>query len=379
MKRILLVATVQSHIAQFHKPLISMLKEQGYKVDIAAKDNLKEKNGLEIENVDNIYDIPFSRSPFKTQNINAYKELKKIIINNQYDIIHCNTPVGGILSRLIKKNNKQIKSKIIYTAHGFHFYKGAPALNWIIYYPIEKYFSRYTDALITINEEDYQLAKNKMNAKSVYKINSTGINLKKFQIKISVEEKQQLKKEFNINEEDFVIVCIGELNKNKNQIMQMEAIKNIVNNGNENIKLLFCGNGPLQEKYKTIIKEYKLEKNIFLLGYRTDIQKILSISNCAISTSLREGLGINILEAMATGTPVIGTINRGHKELIKDNINGFLINPDNVKQLQDRILEIWKNDNKKMIDNEIKTVEKYSENHVKFQLKDIYEKVGKIE
>lgn len=376
MKKVLLVATVQSHIAQFHKPLISILNENGYIVDVAARDNLKEKNGLKIDNVNNIYDIPFSRSPINRNNIEAYKELKEIIIKNEYDIIHCNTPMGGIITRLIKKNNKDIKAKIIYTAHGFHFYKGAPIVNWLVYYPIEKYFSKYTDVLITINEEDYKTAKSKFKNVNVQKINSTGVKLKKFEDIMTEQEKSLIKKDLKVQKEDFVIVNIGELNKNKNQIMQLKSMKKLVEEGNTNIKLFICGNGPLEEFYKQYIQENNLTNNVILLGYRTDVNKILQIANCVISTSLREGLGINVLEAMASGVPVIATKNRGHSELIKDGVNGYLVGLDDVDSLVGDIKKVIENNNDVMIKNEKEEVKKYSEEVVKVKLLEIYKSLG---
>ena len=215
MHKVLLVATVQSHIAQFHQPLIKMLKEKGYIVHVCAKNNLKEKNGLSINMVDKVFDVPFSRSPFSLKNIGNYKTVKEIIKKEKYDIIHCNTPVGGLITRLAGRKYRRDGLKIIYTAHGFHFYKGAPKKNWIIYYPIEKYLAKYTDALITINEEDYKLAKSKFKTEKIYKINSTGVNITKFKSKSSELEKNNLKKELNINENDFIIISIGELNTNK--------------------------------------------------------------------------------------------------------------------------------------------------------------------
>ena len=156
----LFVATVQSHIAQFHTGAISLLKENGYDVHVAARDNLNEKNGLMLENVDKVFNINFNRSPFSCQNIEAYVQLKKIIDDEEYDIIHCNTPVGGIVTRLAAIKARKKGSIVIYTAHGFHFYKGAPKKNWIIYYPVEKLLAKFTDKLVTITEEDYELASN---------------------------------------------------------------------------------------------------------------------------------------------------------------------------------------------------------------------------
>ena len=153
MKKVLLVATVQSHICQFHLPLIDMLHEEGYEVHVAAKNNLSQKKGLKLDNADKVFDVSFERSPFNKKNIQAYKELKKIIKDNKYDIIHCNTPMGGFLARVIGKKYRKKGMKIIYTAHGFHFFKGAPKLNWILYYPIEKYLSKYTDCLINFMQQ----------------------------------------------------------------------------------------------------------------------------------------------------------------------------------------------------------------------------------
>ena len=148
--KVLFVATVQSHIAQFHLKIIEVLKQEGWEIHVAARDNLAQKNGLQLKNVDKVYNILFQRSPFSPKNLKAYREVKKVITGGKYDIIHCNTPVGGILTRIAGRKEK---GNVFYTAHGFHFYKGAPLLNWFIYYPIEKVMAHYTDKLITITDE----------------------------------------------------------------------------------------------------------------------------------------------------------------------------------------------------------------------------------
>jgi glycosyltransferase EpsD len=163
----LLVASVQSHIAQFHRPLIKVLKEKGFTIDVAARDNLDEKNGLKIENVDHIFDVPFHRSPIKKQNRGAFTQLKKIINEGNYDIISCNTPVASVLTRIAANNARKQGTRVFYMAHGFHFCKGAPFKNKLLYYPVEKFCSRFTDVLITINKEDYDLSKKKMKAKKL--------------------------------------------------------------------------------------------------------------------------------------------------------------------------------------------------------------------
>lgn len=155
--KVLLTATVQSHICQFHKPLAEVLHEHGCEVHVAARDNLAEKNGLKLDFVDKVFNVPFARSPKSLDNIKAYRQLKKIIDEGGYDVIHCNTPMGGVVTRLAARKARKKGTKVFYTAYGFHFYQGAPKKNWIVFYPIEKFFSRLTDKLITITAEDYKI------------------------------------------------------------------------------------------------------------------------------------------------------------------------------------------------------------------------------
>lgn len=374
MRKVLLVATVQSHIAQFHTPLIEMLTEKGVEVQVAARDNLKEKNGLKIsDKVSKVYDVPFSRSPLSSQNIKAYKLLKEIILKNEFDVIHCNTPVGGIIPRIIKKREK-INSKIFYTVHGFHFYKGGPIKNWLIYYPIEKYFSKYTDCIITINDEDYMLAKTKMKAKSTKHINGVGVNVDSFK-KFDKTNVENIKKELKLND-NIVFTSIGELNKNKNQIMQIEAMQEITKQY-PNVKLLMLGNGPLKTQYEEEIRNRNLNKNIELLGYRRDVADILNSIDCLISTSKREGLAVNILEGLASGRIVIASDNRGNRPAIKNGETGFLIHSKEelIKDMKDVI------ENKEKIINKMEpkiksTIQEYSIEVVKKQLEEIYKSEG---
>ena len=191
-KRVLITATVMSHIAQFHKGLIELLHKKGYEVHVAAYNNLGEKDGLSIKEADMVFEIPFSRSPIKKDNFIAYCQLKKIIDENKYEIIHCNTPMGGIITRLAAKTARKNGTKVIYMAHGFHFYKGGPKINWLLYYPIEKIMCRYTDMLITITYEDYNLAKQKFKT-DVRHIHGVGVNSKKY-YPVSKEKSNEVKK-----------------------------------------------------------------------------------------------------------------------------------------------------------------------------------------
>ena len=375
MKRVLLVATVQSHIAQFHKPLIKMLKEKGNIVDVAAKNNLGEKNGLKIEGADNIFDINFSRSPFNKNNIEAYKQLKNIMKKNKYDIVHCNTPMGGVITRLVKRNNKDITSKIIYTAHGFHFFKGAPLVNWFLYYPVEKYLSKYTDCLITMNKEDYEIAKRKFKAKDIKYTHGVGLNTEKFSINMNNDEKEQYRKNIGINKNDFVIIYVAELINRKNHKMILNIMKKLQEK--KDIKLILVGNGVLEDKYKNYIKENKLENTVKMLGYCLDVPQLMKISDIAISTSKQEGLPVNVMEAMYSGLPDIVTDCRGNRDLIEDKENGYVIEVNDEEILYNRIMELYRNKDLRieMGNKGIQMIKDYEIENVIKELKEIYESI----
>ena len=215
--KILYTATVLSHICQFHLPHMRMLQEHGWKVHVAARDNLAVKNGLQLKYCDKFIEIPFSRSPKSTDNLRAYRQLKKLLTEERYDIILCNTPMGGIVTRLAAKKARKQGTKVVYMAHGFHFFKGAPKKAWMIFYPIEKYMAKYCDLLITINEEDYALAKEKFSKRTkVAHIHGVGVDETRFH-PATPEEQLAMREAEGLTAEDFVILCTGELNENKNQ------------------------------------------------------------------------------------------------------------------------------------------------------------------
>ncbi|WP_347028942.1 glycosyltransferase family 4 protein [Intestinibacter bartlettii] len=369
--KILFVATVQSHICQFHLPIMDMLQKNGYEVHVAARNNLAEKNGLSMKYADKVFDIPFERSPFNIKNIGAYKQLKKIMKDEKYDIVHCHTPVGGILARLAGRKFRKDGLRMIYTAHGFHFYDGAPKKNWIIYYPIEKFMSRYTDDLITITEEDYKLAKDRNFKGNIHHVHGVGVNTDKF-VKLSEEDRQKLRLDKGYTDE-FIILCTGELNRNKNQAMLIKAMREVVKKHPE-AKLLLAGNGPEHDNLVKLIGDLNLGNNVELLGYRTDIQDYVNICDLVVSASHREGLPLNIMEAMICGKAVIASDNRGHRELVKDNENGLIIKIDDYTNFINRINLLI--EDKKLRDyfsrNALNMIELFKVKNVKQELIKIY-------
>lgn len=306
MKKALYVASVFSHLACFHIPFMKALKEQGFLVHALAKtDRIDAREKLQEAGISCI-EMSFSRSPCSLSNLKAYKKLRRRFRAHQYDIIHVHTPAAAFITRAAARNTGQ--GLVIYTAHGFHFYKGAPKLNWLLYFSAEKIARKWTDILVTINQEDYENAKRLgyEPGKSLVYTHGVGINIAEF----TVPDKEGT---------GTVFVCIGELNKNKNQEWLLDVWKDFKDPYAE---LRIIGDGPLEKKLKGKAKKLK---NVKFLGYRTDIAKQLADADVLISVSHREGLPRNVMEAMAAGKPVIGTNVRGTRDLIKQKETGLLV------------------------------------------------------
>ena len=364
-QKVLFTATVvKTHINVFHLPYLKWFKKRGYEVHVAAKNDFINEPCI-IPNCDKYYDVKFARFPFSKTNIKAYKQLKKLIQENNYEIIHCHTPVSGVLTRFAARKNKN--TTVIYTAHGFHFFKGAPLLNWLIYYPVERFCARYTDKLITINKEDYGRAKQfklRKNGK-VYYVPGVGINLEKIQnLKVDIKQK---KKELGISKNIPILLSVGELNKNKNHEAVLQALSKLKE---KNFIYLICGRGVLKEYLERKIQELHLENKAKLLGYRSDVIKILKTADLFIFPSKREGLPVSVIEAMAAGLPVIASNVRGNRDLIaKEN----LFEPDNINEITSLIEKRLDDMKKNGLRKETYTnLEQYSLKNVLKQMMEIY-------
>lgn len=369
--KVLLTATVQSHIYQFHRLLAEILHQHGCEVHVAARDNLAEKNGLKLDFADKVYDVPFARSPKSTHNIQAYRRLKRIIEAGDYDIIHCNTPMGSIVTRLAARKARKNGTKVFYTAHGFHFYKGAPKKNWLVFYPVEKFFSRFTDKLITITHEDYRLANKKFHCRAEH-IHGVGVDEKRY-FSVDEEAKKKRKAEMGFAPGQKILLCVGELNANKNQIMAIQMMQYVVKKYPQ-AQLLFAGEGPEESNLKHAVKAFGLDKNIRILGYVTNLQDYQHITDVAISCSKREGLPLNIVEAMFSGTPVVATRNRGHRELIHDGKNGYLVDVGKIENMAQKVLLLLDNDkiSREVSKNASAFIVRYGFDYVKKELVKVY-------
>ena len=337
--KILYTATVLSHICQFHLPHMKALQERGWEVHAAAHDNLAVKNGLQLKYCDKFIEIPFARSPKSPSNIKAYRALKKLLSQEHYDVILCNTPMGGIVTRLAAKKTRKQGTRVIYMAHGFHFFKGASKAGWLIYYPIEKYMARYCDTIITVNEEDYALAKERFGkVTQIAHIHGIGVDENRYH-PATPEEQRAMREAEGLTAEDFVILCVGELNENKNQKTLIAAAA-LLKDRIPNLKILLAGNGPLEQELRDQITSLGLENTVKMLGYRTNLERITPAVDLVVSCSKREGMPLNIIEAMLCKKPVVASHNRGHDELVTEGETGSLLVPDDASCFADAILSM---------------------------------------
>lgn len=371
MEKVLLVATVQSHICQFHKALVEVLHEQNIEVHVAAKDNLAEKNGMQLDFVEKVFNVPFSRSPKSLDNLKAYKQLKKIIDTNGYDVIHCNTPMGGFVTRLAAQKARKNGTTLIYTAHGFHFYEGAPKKNWLVFYPIEKFFSRLTDKLVTITQEDYNLANKKFHCE-VYRIHGVGVDERRY-YPADEQVKSEIRKELGYTDDEKLILCIGELLPNKNQGMAIRMMEKLIKDIPQ-AKLLIAGNGPERENLENLITELGLKEHVELLDYCTYLEKYQKAVDLGISCSKREGLPLNVVESMLTNNPVVVSKNRGHRELVCHEENGYLVAVNDVQTMYEYVKLLLIDEERRVLMGEqaAEFAQKFNFTYVKEELKRVY-------
>ncbi|MDC7230361.1 MAG: glycosyltransferase family 4 protein [Sphaerochaetaceae bacterium] len=312
--------------------------------------------------------IPIFRNIFDVKNILiAYKIINRHIKELQIEYIHCNTPIGGFLGRVCGKRCKV--KKVVYTAHGFHFYKGAPLINWLVFYPIERFLARWTDALLIMNEEDFRRAKKFKLHRSgmIYKVPGVGIDLKKIQDASILND---IKDELKIENESVLCISMGDLIKRKNYQIAIIAFKKLP----DNVHYLICGKGPELKNLQELAKSLGIQNRIHFLGFRTDIVSLLKQSDIFILSSLQEGLPRSLMEAMACGLPCVVSNIRGNVDLIEHNFNGYLCDPKKADDYANAISMLVKDTNRRdaMGTENSKRILRYDVSSVVQELGEIY-------
>lgn len=366
--KILLVANVaKEHVLKFHVPTLKMLYESGWQVEVACSGE------EEVPFCHKQHKMLYKRSPFNLSLFKGIKQLKRIVDEGEYDIIYCHTPVGALAARLASMKARKKGTQVIYMAHGHYFFKGGPLVYWLTFYPIEKILSAVTDSMILINNEDYELTKNKFHhKKNTYLLNGIGVNLDRFKVENKDEIKAQYRKELNIPEDATVLIYLAELLPNKNQTMLMRSLKNILKE-NENVYLVLAGVDHSDGKFMKYAEEIGVQNNVRYLGWRSDVENLYAMADICTPTSIREGLGLNLIEAMTSGLPVVATDNRGHRTIIEDGVNGFLVSLNDEELYTKKIKELINDKGlcEGFVENSKQTTEKFTSDAVVEKLKEI--------
>lgn len=366
MKKVLYITTVSRTVNAFLVPHIEMLLDEGYTVDVATCIDKPIDDKLIKRNI-KVFNIPFARNPLHSGNLKAFNELIKIQKQEKYDIVHVHTPVASLFGRLLKLRYPKLKT--IYTAHGYHFLKGGPKIGWLVYYPIEKAMARFTDVTITINQEDYDITVNKLKPKKAYLMNGVGLDLSHYKI-LPEEDNLKKRQELGLAEDDFVIIMIAELNENKNQIQLIKAME-LLKDKYPNIKALLVGEGQKLSELQQEVESRRLKQQVQFLGFRTDINELINISNMGVLLSYREGLPRNLMELMACGRKAIVTDIRGSKDIVRNKSMGIRVGIENFIQTSLEIEKYYNTSNRTF--EVLSEVKEYSLTTICKKLKEIYQ------
>lgn len=334
-KKILFTANLDSFFTKFLMPQLKWFRENGYEVHIAAK-----QEGVQISDCDKIFDVCFARGFNLRENIISFKQMVHLFRNNHYDIVSCHTPFGAAITRLAAKKAKVKNTRVVYMAHGFHFYQGAPFHKYWLFYLSEKYLSKYTDEIITINMDDYEIARKKFHCAVSY-VPGVGMDAQKFTFDFSEQQRLQLRESLGLHSDDFVMIYPAELLPRKRQTWLIQTLRPLFAEY-ENFHLLLPGMDSMSGQCQTLAQELGVSRQVHFLGFRKDIPQLLKIADVAVTSSMQEGLPVNVMEAIFVGLPVVATACRGNLDLIDVGKNGFVVAVDDAKAFRSRVLEVYR-------------------------------------
>ena len=352
MNKVLFVSNHKGFV-KFNAPYMEWLMQNGWHVDDAGP-------GMEEAYKDSYnehYDIDIVRNPFSLGNIRAIREMRKLLKSERYDLIHCHTPMGGVIARIASIG---LRAKVLYTVHGYHFFKGAPILNWLVYLPIELLLKWNTDYLVTINNEDYAFAK-KWNMAKKQVFNIKGVGFKNKFSKADINKKSQLRGEYGFTDNDFILLYTAQFIARKNHAFIIESLPEIVK-AIPNVKLVLVGNGILLDEIKSLSSRLGVNRNVVFMGGRSDVEKFCQMADVYVSASFFEGLCISNLEAMACGLPLVISDVRGQNDVCVDGRNGYLFRIGDKRKFVDSVISLSKDEGlrKQMSSTNLEDVKAFS-------------------
>jgi len=368
-KKIAYVATVYSHLSVFHAPFINKLIALGNEVHTyAAPDHCRVDL---LQEAIECRDISFSRNPFSLKNLKALRSLTQWFKRENYDIIHVHTPNASVVCRIAARLAGC--KTVIYTAHGFHFFTGAPWLNWLIYFPVEWLMSIWTDTLITINQEDYKRAQKFPVRKRAVYVPGVGVDIQLYR-GLGEHKRRQLQHELGLHGREFVILSVAELNKNKNHEQLIYSVQEMTKQGIP-VVCLIAGVGDRVSALNELVSQLNLDENIKLLGFRKDIPQLMQIADTVVLLSQREGLPKVLLEALAAGKPMVATKVRGSKDLVKSQVNGYVVSLHDVPGTVQALTALYRNDHQRseMGRSSFEQADMYDIQEIMQKLEEIYE------
>ena len=325
MAKSILITCTDSMMKQFLEPHVKNLARNGYEVEIACSEVLNRMAEVkeDLGEYAPIHLLHLKRSPLAVSNIRGYREIKQIIRNRHYDLIWTNEPVMGVATRLAARKARKQGTKVMYMVHGFHFYKGAPLLNWLLFYPIERLMASKADCICTINREDYTRALQMNTARAAY-IHGVGIDTERLK---PGNNPTNLRNELRLAQDAYLVLSVGELNENKNQQVIIRAIARLKDPA---IHYVLCGKGDQRQSLEALAQELDIADHVHFLGYRKDIADICRQSDVFALPSRREGLPFAAMEAMYCGLPLINSGIRGLTDITKDGISGYICGQDDA-------------------------------------------------
>ena len=338
-KKALIVTSIWGFVAKFEQEDVRILQKLGYEVHFASNQTnpIYLFSGDVYEQMGIIYhDIHIWQSPLGIKpNARSIKEVRKIIEQEGVELVHCHTPTGGLVARLAARKTN---ARVIYTVHGFHFYQGSGVLHNLFYRSIENFLGRFTDDIVTINREDFEAAKRISHRGSVSQIPGAGLDRKYYYLP-SEEERQRAREALGYQEDEFIIVQVGEIRENKNPEVILRALHMLRNTGTNIIRIryLLVGAGKQEEKIRKLVQDLVLTSNVRFCGYQEDVRPYLMAADLMTFPSIREGLGMAALEAMSTGVPVLAADNRGTREYMRHGINGYVCQSNSPREHADWI------------------------------------------
>lgn len=378
MKKALIYTSVASMVEQFMQDNIRLLQDMGYQVEVAC--NFEEGNTIDDKKILNFkesltkkgvtyHQLPIPRDlkslgKMKT----AYNLSKRLFQETYYDLIHFHSPIGAAIGRFAARQTRKKGTRVIYTAHGFHFFSGAPIFNWAIFYPLEYLMSKYTDTLITINKQDYQRAQNLL-TEDVQYTPGVGIDTKKLGHSVLIN-KSSKRREFGVLDSEVLLLSVGELNPNKNHKELIKQLPKI----EAPFKYLICGQGHLEEELKALCSELNVADKVTFLGYRTDVPEIMQASDVFLFPSKREGLSVALMEAMATGLPCLVSDIRGNTDLIDQNKGGFIFKHGDAASILESMKKLVGDEllRERMSQYNLQKIKTFDKNEVNVIMREIY-------